>query len=51
MSQFTQAFQKLARQMSIPPGHRYPSQLIKDCGKQVTRLRTNGYHEDEVGGA
>jgi hypothetical protein len=46
MSEFTEAFHNVARQMHIPPGYRYPSQLIKDWSTRVARLKANGYHED-----
>jgi len=45
MSDFTEAFYILTKHLHIPPGYRYPAQLITDWSKLVTNLRANGYHD------
>jgi hypothetical protein len=45
MREFTEDFEALARHLRIPPGYRYPSQLIKEWAKRVTNLKANGYHD------
>ena len=43
MSEFSEVFQVLAKQVHVPPGYRYPSQMIEEWTRRVTDLSTNGY--------